>query len=140
MLSAQAMRGKFRDGAIETASNERVVVMAFDRIDRDLAEALEGLQQDDADRAHRTLCHAQALLSELQRMLDLEVWEHAQGLSDLYDYMIRRLVAANIMKDVVPVVEVQGMVRDLGEAFRAAARQVIARPSTVGAAQLSRVG
>jgi flagellar protein FliS len=138
MLSAHTMRGKFRDGAIETASNERVIVMAFDRIDRDLAEAVQGLEDGDADRTHRTLCHAQALISELQHMLDLEVWEHAQGLFDLYDYMIRRLVAANIVKDVVPVVEVQGLVRDLGDAFRGAAREVMSRPSAAPA--LSRVG
>lgn len=143
MLSAQTIRGKFRDGAVETASKERVVVMAFDRLDRDLAESLQAIEAGQGDQANTALTHAQALLAELQHMLDLDVWEHARGLSLLYDYMIRRLVAGNIMKDAEPVAEVQGMVRELGDAFRAAAREVLAAhaaQNAAAAAALSRVG
>jgi flagellar protein FliS len=121
MKSAEMMRQRFRDDAVATASNERVVVMAFDRIDRDLAEALDALSRGDVSPAHGALCHAQALLCELQMMLDVKAWEHAPKLLAIYEYLITRLIHANITKTLAPVEEVRRLAAELGDAFRTAA-------------------
>ncbi|MFZ4721183.1 MAG: flagellar export chaperone FliS [Ilumatobacteraceae bacterium] len=124
MISNQMMRQRFRDDAVHTARPERVVVMAFDRIERDLAEALEAIDTSSPAVAHQALCHAQALLAELQLMLDVDAWEHGPQLADIYEYLIGRLVHANLTKSREPVIEVQRHVRDLGDAFRVAAAEV----------------
>jgi flagellar protein FliS len=128
MISNQMMRQRFRDDAVQTASRERVVVMAFDRLDRDVAEALDAIDTKSLPAAHQSLCHAQALLGELHTMLDVDAWEHGPGLAAIYEYLIGRLVRANLTKDREPVVEVQRLVRELGDAFRAAALEVAAAP------------
>ena len=122
MMSTDQMRSRFRDGAVQTASNEQVVVMAFDRLDRDLVEAADAVIAGRREDANRSLCHAQALLGELHGMVRLDVWEHAPSLAALYEYMTGRLVEANVHKDPLPVLEVQRLVSDLGDAFRGAAR------------------
>lgn len=124
MFSDQMMRQRFRDDAVHTASRERVVVMAFDRLERDLAEALDAIEARSTPVAHQSLCHAQALLGELQLMLDVDAWEHGPQLAAIYDYLIGRLVHANLTKHRDPVVEVQRHVRDIGDAFRTAATEV----------------
>lgn len=126
MISNQMMRQRFRDDAVSTASRERVVVMAFDRIDRDLAEALDAVDTHSTALAHQSLCHAQALLGELQMMLDVNAWEHGHRLVAIYEYLIGRLVHANLTKSREPIVEVQRHVHDLGDAFRSVAAEVTA--------------
>ena len=82
--SSQALRARFTDGALSTASGPRVVVMAYDRLDRDLAGAIAALEMKDITTSHQLLVHAQDLVHELLFMLDLDVWEHASTLAAIY--------------------------------------------------------
>jgi flagellar secretion chaperone FliS len=125
-------RDRLAHGALTTASPARLVVLCFERIDRDLASALTGLGRRDNERVNRELCHAQELISVLLESLDREVWEHADRLASIYEYTLNRLVAANIAKDAGPINEVRGLLAPIGDAFREAERTVAtaARQST----------
>lgn len=127
MYSADNVRDRFSSG-LDTASGPTVVTMCFDRIDRDLSDALEALTPVgdaaliDHDRVNRALGHAQDLVSELATMLDTGRWEHAGALLSVYDYLLRRMALANATKNAATVREVQGIVGELGSAFRTAAQ------------------
>lgn len=127
MYSADNVRDRFSSG-LDTASGPTVVTMCFDRIDRDLSDALEALTPVgdaaliDHDRVNRALGHAQDLVSELATMLDTGRWEHAGSLLSVYDYLLRRMALANATKNAATVREVQGIVGELGSAFRTAAQ------------------
>lgn len=120
-MSPQSLRTRFSNEGLETASPARIVVMAYDRIDRDLAGAIVALEARDVQRSHDLLCHAQDLVHELHNMLDLDAWEHAGKLASIYRYVIDLLVQANVRKSVGEAGEARTLLAGLGDAFRQAA-------------------
>lgn len=128
-MSPQSMRAKFSSGGLETASPSRIVVMAYDRLDRDLAGATVAIDARDIERSHDLLVHAQALVMELHDMLDLDAWEHAPQLASIYQYVHELLVRANVKKSTQEVGEARTLLAGLGDAFRQAALQVASSPA-----------
>ncbi len=120
-MSSQSLRARFTDGGLETASPARVVVMAYDRLDRDLAGALVAVEARQIERSHELLVHAQDLTNELLCMLDLDAWEHAAQLASIYRYVIDLLTTANVHKSAKEINEARTLLAGLGDAFRQAA-------------------
>ena len=54
-------------------------------------------------------------------MLDVDAWEHAPALLAVYDYVLRLLATANLMKAGELVAEAQHLLAEIGDAFRTAA-------------------
>lgn len=119
-----APRERFTDGALTTASGPKVVVLAYDRLDRDLAGAIDAIGRHDVYQAHELLVHAQDLVHELLCMLDLDVWEHAGTLAEIYRFVGDLLTEANVKKAVEPAQHARRLLADLGDAFRQAAAQL----------------
>src|SRR4051812_30907292 len=93
-----ALRERFTDGALSTASGPKVVALAYDRLDRDLGRAIDALAAKDVGTSHELLVHAQDIVHELSCMLDLEAWEHAGSLAAIYQYVGDLLTNANVTK------------------------------------------
>lgn len=123
-------RQRFESNNIDTASPGRVLTMCFDRLDRDLALAAVAIRDGNAADAHGALTHAQDLLSELATMLDLERWEHAGSLLAIYDFLLRLLAQANLLKELRLVTEAQQLLSEIGDAFRTAAAAQPTMPPT----------
>lgn len=113
----------YRANAILTASPGQLVLMLYDGALTAMALAREGFNTpaDDPRRIeviNRHLLKAQAILGELQDGLNMEVGgEFSQTMYRLYDYHNRRLFEANLRKKVEPVIEVEGLVRELRDAW-----------------------
>lgn len=120
MYTATAARNRFSAGNLEGASGPRIIVMCFDRLDRDLATALAAIERNDHYETNSHLGHAQDLISELATMLDTNVWEHAGSLLSIYDYLLRILAVANARKDASMVQEAARHITEIGTAFREA--------------------
>jgi flagellar secretion chaperone FliS len=120
MTTSHALRERFTTGGLDTASGPKVVVMAYDRLDRDIAAALSALTDGNLARAHELFCHAQDLVHELNGMLDVDAWEHGPSLAAIYRYVIVRLTEANMTKLPSPATEARNLLAELGEAFRQA--------------------
>ena len=122
-MLAQSYARTYRTNAVLTASPGQLVLMLYDGALKALALAREGFDcpEDDPRRIeaiNRQLLKAQAILSELQGGLNLEAGgEFARTMSRLYDYHNRRLLEANLRKQVAPVIEVERLVRDLRDAW-----------------------
>jgi len=121
--SATAARDRFATGSVETVSGPRIVIMCFDRLDRDLAAAHAAIERGDHFETNLALGHAQDLLGEMAAMLDVDAWEHAPALLSVYDYLLRLLAVANVAKHAGRVAEAQQLVAEIGEGFRAAGWQ-----------------
>lgn len=132
-FSAGSQRSRFTDGAIETASGSQVIVMCFDRLERDLDGALNAIDERRHEHTNSLLRHAQDLLTEMVAMLDVEAWEHAPALLSVYDYVLRRLAHANMFKDPAGVAEARKLIGEIGDAFRGAATELAAQPAATAA-------
>lgn len=122
MYSANAARNRFSAGNLDGVSGPRIVVMCFDRLERDLTNAVTAIEGADFYEANNSLGHAQDLLSELAMMLDTAAWDHAGSLLAIYDYLLRLLAVANAKKDVAMVHEAMRHLVEIGGAFREAER------------------
>jgi len=113
----------YRANAVLTASPGQLVLMLFDGALKAMALARVAFDRPEGDprrieAIHQQLQKAQDILVELQSGLNLEAGgEFAQTLHRLYDYHTRRLFEANIRKQVAPVIEVEGLVRQLRDAW-----------------------
>ena len=74
--------------------------------------------REQREEAHQALLKSQDIIDELIVSLDFSAGEEiAQGLYELYDYMRRRLIEANIKKEKELVAEVVGMLQELRETW-----------------------
>jgi flagellar protein FliS len=110
-------RAKFADNAISTVSPARIVVLCFERIDRDLEECVAAIERQARSDAHHLCCHAQDIITELLGSLDQDAWEHASSLAGVYTWALSHLVRANIQQSAEMVREVQAVLAELREGF-----------------------
>ena len=127
-------RDQFASDRLATASNATILCLCFDRLDRDLAAAVAGMERQDHFAVNTALGHAQDLVGELAAMLDTEAWEHAGALLSVYDYVLRLLARANVLKEPAFATEARRLLAELGEAFATAARTAPGTESTSVAA------
>ncbi len=123
MTSANPYAKAYQTQSILTASPGQLVLMMYDGALRFMAQARAGfaLPQEDYRRIqtiNTALLRAQAVIAELRANLDQKSGgEVAANLDRLYDYHLRRLQEANLSKDEAPIIEVEGLVRTLREAW-----------------------
>ena len=122
-MLANAYARTYRVNAVLTASPGQLVLMLYDGALKALAIARDAFTRpaEDARRIeviNHQLLKAQAILVELQSGLNLEAGgEFARTMNRLYDYHSRRLIEANLRKQVEPVIEVERLLRELREAW-----------------------
>lgn len=110
---------------IETATPERLLVMLYDGAIKYLNLSLQSLDIKDIEGTHRNVLKAEAIILELMNVLDMEIGgEVAANLYNLYDYMYRLLVKANIGHDPQPIREVIKLLEPLRSAWSEAADMV----------------
>lgn len=113
----------YRANSILTASPGQLVLMMYDGVLKALAIAEEAFKLPDTDfkrieTINQQLLKAQAIISELQGTLNMEAGgDFAKTMYRLYDYHNRRLLEANLRKQVEPVMEVERLVRELRDAW-----------------------
>ncbi|ACB73731.1 flagellar export chaperone FliS [Opitutus terrae] len=113
----------YRTNAVLTASPAQLVLMLYDGALKAMSIAREAMERTDDDpRRIETINHqlqkAQNIVLELQGGLNFEVGgDFAKTLHRLYDYHYRRLFEANLRKDLAPLIEVEGLLRQLRDAW-----------------------
>lgn len=92
-------RAAYLGSAVQTASPSRLLVMLCDRLVLDVRRADAAQQADDRQLAHDNFLHAQQIVTQLLTSLRTDVWDGADQLSQVYEYLLRRLVDANLKAD-----------------------------------------
>lgn len=104
----------------KTMSPERVIVLLYERLGRDLEQARAAIAAGDAETRHNALLHAQEIIAELSYAVRPDVWEAGEGLLALYEFVLDLLVKANINADVVPIDQAAKLIADLTAAWQQA--------------------
>jgi flagellar protein FliS len=124
-------REAYLGGSVATASPARILVMLVERLELDVRRGAEALHAGGTERAHHALVHAQEIVLELMSSLRPELFSGGADLLALYDYLHRRLMAANLDKDAAIAEECVALTADLADTWRQAALQ--SAQSAVGA-------
>jgi len=105
---------------IRGADPHRLIVLLFDGAESALQQALARLAANDVKGKSDSLTKAMdIILSGLSASLDTEQGgDLAQNLKALYDYMVSRLIHANIHKDANAIQEVRGLLGEIASAWR----------------------
>lgn len=97
----------------QTASPGELIVMMYKGAIRFLAAARQSMESRDLEAANRSLLRAQEIVLELMISVDVAAGPVGRNLFDLYEFMHRHLVQANVRKEPAMIGEVEGLMREL---------------------------
>ena len=92
----------YKTSQILTASPVERVVLLYRGAIRFATLQVSATEQGSREQAHIASLRAQEIVSGLRATLDLSAGPIAIQLDQLYDYVLRRLVAGNVSKDPKP--------------------------------------
>lgn len=127
--SQQARLATYRSvsahGAVADTDPHVLVLTVMDAALARIGAARACIERRETRRMATLLHSAVILIAELRGSLNLQQGGAlAQNLSDLYDYMARRLIHANLNSDAAAVAEVQSLVGEIRGAWTAIGPQV----------------
>lgn len=108
-----------RDGSVGLTGG-RLVVALYQRLLRDLDQATAAIETGDVERAHHELVHAQEIVDSLDAALDASVWDAAESMAALYDFVRRQLLDANVTKAAAPIAAARRVLEPLASGWEEA--------------------
>lgn len=107
------------ESGVTSADPHKLISMLFEGALLAIANAKNGMVRKDIPAKGAAISKAIAIIGEgLHASLDKEVGgELAQGLSSLYDYMVFRLIEANLKNDIEILDEISSHLTDLKSAW-----------------------
>ncbi len=116
---------KYKTAQYSTASPEQFLLMLYEGAIKYARQAQKDMEERNVEAANNKLKKTEDIISELMVSLNMdEGGEIAQNLYNLYDYMNRRLIQANIRKDPGLVDEVINLLTSLKESWEEAIGRV----------------
>lgn len=105
---------QYQKANIETASREQILIMLYDGAIQYLNKAKIAMTEKDIAMTHQNLIGAQNIIQEFINSLDREIAPQlAENLISLYEYFIRRLIQANVKRQMEPIDEVLKYLKNL---------------------------
>lgn len=120
-----AYRSISAHGAVAGADPHALVLTLFDATLERISAARTCMEKGDIRRKAALLHSSVVLIAELRGSLDMQKGGPlAQNLSDLYEYMARRLIHANLNGDIPAVTEVLSLLGEIRGAWAAIGPEV----------------
>ena len=122
-------------GAVDAADPHRMVLMLLDAVMERLAKAKGCIERGELAPRTRLLHSCVVLVTELRNSLNLaDGGDLARNLDSLYDYMIRRLLQANLSGDPAIVAEMASLMGEIRGGWTAIGPEVRKNGQPVAAA------
>lgn len=129
----------YLEGRILSADPVELVNLLYQACSSSVQEARSHLANGEIAARSRAITKAYEILAELASSLDFERGgEISTRLAQLYDYMKRRLLEANIQQTDAPLADVLGLLLTLSEAWEAT-RQTVKPPESQGSSPWAQV-
>jgi flagellar protein FliS len=131
------------ESGVTSADPHKLISMLYEGALLAIAKVKNGILRNDISAKGAAISQALAIIDEgLNASLDKNAGgELAQNLSSLYDYMVMRLVTANLKNDVDILNEISRLLADLKGAWdsirQSAAVQAVVQPVPAAKAQLT---
>lgn len=104
---------------VEAASSHRLIQMLYEGGLQRIAVAKGAILRKEIELKGKNITQAIGILGGLRASLDFNQGELAKNLDNLYEYMERRLLEANLKNDITVLDEVSGLLRDVKSAWDA---------------------
>jgi flagellar secretion chaperone FliS len=118
--SLQSYRKISLESEIAVASPHRIIQMMFAGLLERLAQSRYAIEQNDFANKGLFIGKVLGIIAGLNSCLNMESEGNvAYNLSDLYDFMLRRISEANLNNDVQAIDDVSDIVRTLKESWDA---------------------
>jgi flagellar secretion chaperone FliS len=117
--------GAYTSTHVETADQGKLILIAYDVAIKHCKMSLERFNDREFIKERtQHICKAQDAVTELLSALRMDVGEIAHNLYRLYNYILRRMVEANIKNDKTKIEEVLVYLVDLRDAWSQAIANV----------------
>ena len=104
--------------SLDDASPHRLVTLMLDGALEKIAVAMGAMERGEPALTGESISKAISIVDNLRVALDHETGGTIAGnLSDLYDYILRRLLEANVMSDASLLTEVSGLLTEIKVAW-----------------------
>jgi flagellar protein FliS len=107
---------QYKENSINTATPEELTLMLYNGLVKFIMQSQAAIDTHNPEKANSAIIRAQDIVIEFQSTLDMN-YEVSKNLQLLYDYMYRRLVAANLKKDKDILEEVLEMAKGLRDTW-----------------------
>src|SRR6056297_2575062 len=105
---------QYKQVQVKTANSEKLLIMLYQGCIKFLRLAKKSIEDEDIEGANNYIIRSQDIIRELMNTLDREKGgEIADNLYNLYDFMNRQLIEANINKDIEKIKTVEDMMLEL---------------------------
>ena len=109
----------YRKTDISTSDPVKLVITCYEGAIESLKLAKEKMKEEDYEKKAKAIIKAQDVIDELLCSLDFENGGIiAANLSNLYNYMLRRILFGDVNKDMSAIDEVIGMLDELLSAWK----------------------
>ncbi len=113
-MSPQLAYQQYKEVQVKTANQGKLIIMLYQGAIKFLRLAKKYIELEDIEKTNHNLIKAQNIINELNATLDKEKGgEIAENLSNLYNYMNRKLIEANIKKDTEDIEIVEELMEGL---------------------------
>ncbi len=126
---------QYKENSIYTATPEELTLMLYNGLVKFLMQAQLAINEKNIEKANSCIIKAQDILTELRCTLNMK-YDIAHQLDSLYDYMLSRLIDANIKKDNTIIEEILGYARELRNTWEQAMK--IAKQQNSRTAQVAK--
>lgn len=107
----------YQNSKIMTASPAELTLMLYDGAIKFCNIAIAGIEKNDIEKAHNNIIKVDRILNEFQATLDHK-YEVAKDFDNVYNYLRKRLVEANVKKDAEILEEVLKHLRTMRDTWR----------------------
>lgn len=118
-MSAQTAYKKYKEVQVNTANRGKLLIMLYQGCIKFLRVAKKSIENEDIQGANNYIIRSQDIIRELMNTLDRENGgELADNLYNLYDFMNRQLIEANVKKDIEKLEVVEDLMLELLESWQ----------------------
>lgn len=116
-MAVQNAYAAYNNSKIQTASPAELTLMLYEGAIKFCNVAIMGIEQKDIQKAHINIVKVERIIEEFQVTLNYD-YPVAKDFSEVYEYMNRRLIEANLKKDKEILEEVLGHLRTMRDTWK----------------------
>lgn len=107
----------YQNNAIQTATPAELTLMLYDGAIKFANIAIAAIESGDVEKVHLNIVKTENIIMELRYTLNHN-YPVAKDFEQVYDYIYRRLVDANVKKDKEILEEALGYIREMRDTWK----------------------